>query len=147
VKPGQTTAASRSAHDRAVPGTAKCWHGSGRLRPGAYSGRVVGSGGLVALGDLSDRSRSVNGRWPRVVGLVPTVVEVVGLVVDVVGLVVEVSDGRVVEVVPGTVGEVVVVVGSDGGGGSDGTGTSGMSGNGWWEQSSGCPVSPSTKLQ
>jgi hypothetical protein len=80
-----------------------------------------------------------------VVGGEPTVVDVtvgdVGVVLS--RPVVVVVSGLVVVVVGGT----VVVVGRDGGGGSDGTGTSGRSGKGSWEQSSGSPVSPSTKLQ
>ncbi|HEX2042024.1 MAG TPA: hypothetical protein VHF24_05235 [Acidimicrobiales bacterium] len=67
-----------------------------------------------------------------------------GRVVVTEGRVVVVAGGRVVDVVLGT---LVVVVGREGGGGSDGTGTSGTWGNGSCEQSSGSPVSPSTKLQ
>jgi hypothetical protein len=55
------------------------------------------------------------------------------------------GEDTLVDVVDVAVG--TVVVGRDGGGGSDGTGTSGRSGNASCEQSIGSPVSPSTKLQ
>jgi hypothetical protein len=57
------------------------------------------------------------------------------------------GEDTLVDVVDVDVAVGTVVVGRDGGGGSDGTGTSGRSGNASCEQSIGSPVSPSTKLQ
>jgi hypothetical protein len=81
----------------------------------------------------------VDGLKPRVelVGLVDVVVPVPSTVVVVLGAATDVE----------VAGATVVVVGKEGGGGRDGSGTSGKSGKSSWEQSIGTPVRPSTKLQ